>query len=76
MIQMARRLACRQEKLMSMELFVFLCDDRLPSRDEWQRALDAYATGIELVGIDDLRSHSGFLPAKFGADWGQSLNSE
>jgi len=59
---------------MAVEILVMLCDDRLPTCQEWQRAIDAAAIDIKLEQIDDLRSHSGFLPAQIdgndsGFEW-------
>jgi len=59
---------------MSVHSFVFLRDDRLPTIKEWQRALDQFNTGIYLEQVEDLRSHTGFLPARFnghqsGFEW-------
>jgi len=56
---------------MSIDTIVILRDDRLPTRDQWQQALEAAGMGIVLDGVDDLRRHSGFLPARFrGTDSG------
>ncbi len=59
---------------MSIENFVFLHDDRLPSVQKWQAALDRAGTGIVLEEIDDLRKHKGYLPATYrdhesGFEW-------
>ena len=56
---------------MSVDTFVILSDERLPSVAEWQRALDQAGVDIRLDDVDDLRQHSGYLPARFnGADSG------
>jgi hypothetical protein len=49
---------------MSYELHVYLNDERLPTRDEWQQALNEH--NCELL-LDDFspRTHTGFLPARF-----------
>lgn len=48
---------------MSVDTLVFLRDDRLPSVKDWQAALDAAQTGIEIdPTVSDLREHSGYLP--------------
>ena len=59
---------------MSVDTFIFLNDDRLPSRDQWQAALDAENIKITLDEVDDLRDFSGYWPAKFdghdsGFEW-------
>ena len=59
---------------MSVDNFVFLRCDRLPTRESLQSALDAAQTGITLDPIKDLRAHSGYWPAKFkghesGFEW-------
>jgi hypothetical protein len=59
---------------MSVDSFVFLRDERLPSVHEWQRALDQTGTGIVIDPTDDLRSHTGYLPARYhghktGFEW-------
>ena len=48
---------------MSVDLFVFIHDENLPSRDEWQRAIES--ADIDLV-LDEFeaREHTGFLPAQ------------
>jgi hypothetical protein len=48
---------------MSVENFIFLADERLPSIDTWQAALDREGTEIVLHKIDDLREHTGYIPA-------------
>ncbi|NQV26999.1 MAG: hypothetical protein HQ518_21830 [Rhodopirellula sp.] len=56
---------------MSVDTFIFLNNDRLPSRDAWQHALDNAETGMTLDVVDNLREFSGYLPVKFnGADSG------
>lgn len=55
---------------MSYELHVYLAGDRLPTRDEWQQALND--RGEDLI-LDEFspREHTGFLPAQFkGSDSG------
>jgi hypothetical protein len=59
---------------MSVDTFIFFRDDRLPSRDEWQAALDAENAHITLDHVDNLREFSGYWPAKFdghdsGFEW-------
>lgn len=49
---------------MSVDTFVFICDDKLPTIKQWQAALERADTGIVLdPAIDDLRTHDGYLPA-------------
>jgi hypothetical protein len=48
---------------MSVDTFVFVRDENLPTIQQWQAALDRAGTGIVLESIEDLRSHSGYLPA-------------
>lgn len=56
---------------MSVDTFVILSDERLPSVAEWQRALDVATIDIRLDLIDDLRQYTGYLPAMFdGVDSG------
>ena len=59
---------------MSVDSFVFLQEDRLPTIAEWQGALDEEECGIALERIDDLRKHTGYLPASYrghqsGFEW-------
>lgn len=49
---------------MSVSQFVFLRDERLPTLEQWQAALDRAGVGITLDPVGDLRVHSGFLPAR------------
>ena len=49
---------------MSVDSFFFIRDDRLPTVQQWQSALDSAGVGIVLGNIGDLRKHSGYLPAK------------
>jgi hypothetical protein len=63
-----------RRSLMSVESYVFLRDERLPSVADWQQALDRAGTGIVIDPIDDLRRHTGYLPARFnghesGFEW-------
>jgi hypothetical protein len=48
---------------MSVDIVVFLRDDQLPSGKQLQAALDEIGTQIILDETDDLRAHTGFLPA-------------
>jgi hypothetical protein len=48
----------------SVSQFVFLRDDRLPTVEQWQTALDRAGAGITLDPVGDLRLHRGFLPAR------------
>jgi hypothetical protein len=59
---------------MSVDSFIFLNENRLPTLSEWQRALDDEQCGIVLESIDDLHTHSGYLPADYrghpsGFEW-------
>jgi hypothetical protein len=59
---------------MSVDSFVFLHANRLPTISEWQRALDEKQCGIVLESIDDLHTHSGYLPVDYrghpsGFEW-------
>lgn len=59
---------------MSVDTYVFLRDENLPTVREWQSALDRANTGIVLDLIDDLRTHMGYLPAQYqgeesGFEW-------
>src|SRR4029077_4704527 len=48
---------------MSVDLFVFLRDTDVPTRDSWQDAIKA--AGVDLVLDDfDPREHTGYLPVK------------
>jgi len=49
---------------MSIDAFVFLRDENLPTVQQWQAALDQADTGITLDSIDDLSGHSGYFPVK------------
>ena len=56
---------------MANEQFAFIHRARVPSRDQWQQAVDE--SGFDLVIYEGLQpfSHSGFLPCKLlGADSG------
>ncbi len=56
---------------MSVDTFIILRDDRLPTRAQWQRGMDDAGIDLRLSAIDDLRLHSGYWPVKFnGADSG------
>jgi len=48
---------------MSVDHVVFVRDDRLPTLEQWQAALARADSGIVLEKIDDLRAHTGYLPA-------------
>ncbi len=55
---------------MSVEVTVYLRDAELPSRDEWQRAIDAEGIDLQLDQFSP-REHTGFLPTKLdGQDCG------
>lgn len=59
---------------MSVSTFVILQGEKLPTLAEWQRALDEAGFEIVLDATIDLRSHVGYLPAKFkdmdsGFEW-------
>jgi hypothetical protein len=59
---------------MSVDHLVFLRDERLPTCQQWQAALDDAKTGIVLEQIDDMRMHTGYWPAKYkghdsGFEW-------
>lgn len=47
---------------MSVDSFVFLRSDRLPTVAELQRAMDEAATGIRLEDVGDPRVHTGYWP--------------
>ncbi len=56
---------------MSVETIVVLRDERLPTRDGWQRVIDEAGIELQLDEIPDLRMHSGYLPARLnGSDSG------
>lgn len=48
---------------MSVEVIVYVRDAELPSREEWQRAIDAENIGLQLEDFSP-REHTGFLPAR------------
>lgn len=48
---------------MSVDSFVFIRDERLPTVAEWQKALDRAAVEIQLEDVGGLRTHEGYLPA-------------
>jgi hypothetical protein len=50
---------------MSVDTFVFIRDENLPTMRQWQAALDRADTGIALESIEDLRVHIGYLPANY-----------
>ena len=46
-------------------------DDRLPTVQQWQEAIDALCGSVVLDPVNDLRTHTGYLPARFrGQDSG------
>ena len=56
---------------MSLNTLVILRDDQLPSIAQWQRALYDAGINLQLDAIEDLRGHTGYLPAKLnGIDSG------
>lgn len=48
---------------MSVDSFFFVRDDKLPTIQQWQAALDQADVGIVLEDVGDLRKHIGYLPA-------------
>jgi hypothetical protein len=59
---------------MSVNCYIFLDDALLPSVAEWQAELDKQQCGIVLEPIEDLRTHSGYLPTSYhgqpcGYEW-------
>lgn len=48
---------------MSVDSFFFVFDDKMPTLQEWQTALDQARTEIVLADVGDLRTHAGYLPA-------------
>ena len=48
---------------MSVDSFFFVRDDKLPTIQQWQAALDEAGVGIMLEDVGDLRKHSAYLPA-------------
>ena len=66
---------------MSVETIVVLRDERLPTRDGWQRGIDEAGIELQLDEIPDLRMHSGYLPARLndsdsGFEWFYGKTSE
>ncbi len=56
---------------MSVNTVVVLCDNRLPSCQQWQNAIDAAGVDIKLDPTENLRLHSGYWPVRFnGGDTG------
>ena len=59
---------------MSVDSFFFVRDTHMPSIAQWQVALDRAGVGIVLEVVDDLRQHTGYLPATYrgqpsGFEW-------
>lgn len=59
---------------MSVDTFVFIRNDKLPTTTDWNAALKSAGIPLVLDDIDDLPSFSGYLPAKFathdaGFEW-------
>jgi hypothetical protein len=55
---------------MSVKFYVYLREDQLPSRDEWQQGIDRHGIHLKLDEFST-REHGGFLPAKMdGAECG------
>jgi hypothetical protein len=50
---------------MSVELAVYLRRERLPTRDVWQRAIEAEGIDLKLDNVDTT-THTGFWPTKLG----------
>jgi hypothetical protein len=47
---------------MSVDSFFFVRDDKLPTIQQWQTALDQAEVGIVLEDVGDLRTQTGYLP--------------
>jgi len=47
---------------MSVDSFVFLRSDRLPTMAQLQHAMDEAEAGIRLEDVGDLRTHTGYWP--------------
>lgn len=51
---------------MSVDVFVFLKRENLPSTAAWQQALDRLGIDIQLYAGIEAASHSGYWPARLG----------
>ena len=51
---------------MSVDVFVFLKRENLPSTAAWQQALDRLGIDIQLDASIEAASHSGYWPARLG----------
>jgi len=58
---------------MAVELYIFLKDSRVPSRDAWQHAIEKLAFQVVLDPSLDVRNDNGFTPTSFR---GQSTGFE
>lgn len=51
---------------MSNALYCLLKTDRIPTRDQWQTAIDKLSLKLQLqLGLEDLAAHEGYLPCKW-----------
>jgi hypothetical protein len=55
----------REESPMSIELHIFMQDSQVPSRDDWQHAIEQLAFPTVLDATFDLRRDTGFSPATY-----------
>lgn len=54
-----------QQSPMSQEFHVFVFDARIPSRDEWQQAIEQMEFPFELHPEFDVRTDTGFVPSTY-----------
>jgi hypothetical protein len=52
---------------MSVDLYVFLSAEKLPTAAEWQTAIDRLGADVHLDQSIDAAHHSGFWPARCGS---------
>jgi hypothetical protein len=48
---------------MSIELYIFVADSKVPSREVWMQTIDELGFPTTLYPMLDVRTHTGFLPA-------------
>jgi hypothetical protein len=50
---------------MSVELYIFVADSKVPSREAWMQTIDELGFPTILDPMLDVRTHTGFLPATY-----------
>src|SRR5882762_2992902 len=50
---------------MAVELYIFVTDSKVPTREQWMEAINELGFATILYPTLDLRTHTGFLPATY-----------